>query len=134
MDLKKIKNLFKYQLLTILWAIFIYILCMSNPSALPKHRYFNVPYFDKWVHAFLFSVMALLFLLGYKRQTPRLYFNTKHYFLVLLCSTAYGVFIELVQHFFTSNRHADVYDVMADLAGAILGCLLAYFWLIKGKK
>jgi VanZ family protein len=107
---------------------------MSNPSALPKHRFFDIPYFDKWVHAFLFGIMALLFLLGFKRQTPRLYFSTKHYFVVLICSASYGVFIELVQHFFASNRYADVNDVLADLTGAILGCVLAYFWLIKGKK
>jgi VanZ family protein len=107
---------------------------MSNPSALPKHRFFNIPNFDKWVHAFLFAIMALLFLLGFKRQTPRLYFKTKHYILVLLCSAVYGVFIELVQHFFTSNRHADICDVIADLTGALLGCALAYFWLIKGNK
>jgi len=132
--LKKIKKILKYQLLTILWAIFIYMLCISNSSALPKYRFFNIPYFDKCVHAFLFGVMALLFLLGFKRQTPRLYFNNKHYFLVLLCCTVYGVFIELVQYFYTSNRHADIYDVVADLTGAMLGCAVAYFWLIKGEK
>jgi VanZ family protein len=107
---------------------------MSSPSAFPKAPLFNIPHLDKWVHAILFGVMAMLFLLGFKRQIPRLHFNNKHYFLALIISTSYGVFIEFVQHFFTLNRHADVYDVMADLIGAALGCIAVYFSLIKGRK
>lgn len=134
MLLNKIINFVKYQLLTLLWAIFIYILCLSNPSAFPKHHLFNIPYFDKWVHAFLFGVMALLFLLGYKRQKPRLLFTFKHYSIVLLICTVYGAFIEGIQHYCTTTRQADGFDIVADFTGALLACLTAYFWLIKSKN
>lgn len=116
-------------MLTILWAIFIYALCMSSPSAFPKAPLFNIPHLDKWVHAFIFGVLTFLMVRGYYRTSNAVSIMINHILCILIITIAYGLFIELVQHFFTTNRKGDVLDLLADTIGSLFGVFL--FYLIK---
>lgn len=42
-------------------------------------------------------------------------------------SVLFGIGIEMLQEFFTTTRHADIYDVLANTTGAILAVLIIVF-------
>lgn len=99
---------------------------MSSPSAFPKAPLFNIPHLDKWVHAFLFGALAFLMTRGSKKQMVSQSFSTQSTILILFLCIAYGAIIELLQHFFTLNRQGDVFDLVADTLGAIIGFFMVY--------
>lgn len=99
---------------------------MSSPSAFPKAPLFNIPHLDKWVHAFIFGALAFLMARGSKKQMSPQSFSIQTTLLILFLCMSYGAIIELLQHFFTLNRQGDVFDLMADTLGAIIGFFMVY--------
>lgn len=73
---------------------------------------------DKVVHFtfhFVFTVLWFLYLDVKKPSQKRLYIK------VLLVSICYGGFIEIAQGLFTTNRSADIADVLFNSLGALAG-------------
>lgn len=86
---------------------------------------------DKWIHIFLFGVMAFLACWAIFKTNKK---TAKHrsYFIVagLLC-IAYGVIMEYVQKYYVPNRSFDVGDIIADAVGSILGTVYSIRKYIK---
>ncbi len=91
------------------------------PAAdIPASPFFELIHFDKWVHAGIFGTLTLL--------TAAPFFKTKYASLSLFiwiaaAALAYGVTMEFVQKYFTTDRDYDVWDMAADAAGVVLGCI-----------
>lgn len=111
-----------------MWAIFIYALCMSSPSAFPKNHLFEIPYLDKWVHAFIFGILALLLYIIYKQKQ-----NKNVVFMVLGICMLYGAVIECLQHYCTINRQGDFWDLLADGFGSLIAIFIAIRWRFTNK-
>jgi len=111
-------------LLAVIWLIFISFLFFLPGSALPKEDWLDAIYFDKWVHFGFFAVLLFLW---------RFYFppSAKYHWLLLAVAFAYGLGVELIQHYFIINRSFDIGDVAADIAGAFAGI---WFWNRYIKK
>ncbi|MGB3342765.1 MAG: VanZ family protein [Aequorivita sp.] len=76
---------------------------------------------DKVAHILIFFVLTCLWLLYLFRKTGRLRSND---ILILLLSVLfYGIIIEIVQELFTVSRTADLWDVLANMVGVIVGIL-----------
>jgi VanZ family protein len=45
---------------------------------------------------------------------------------MVLVSTAYGVAMEFIQHYFVVNRSFELGDILADGAGSVLGYFFSY--------
>lgn len=77
--------------------------------------------FDKFGHmAFHFGVTALwFFYFNYKSVNTR-----KAFFKAFSFSFFYGISLELAQALFTNTRDADVLDVAANSAGALLAVII----------
>ena len=45
-----------------------------------------------------------------------------------LLSFGFGISIEILQELFTATRHADVFDVLANLTGATIAILGVVLW------
>ena len=103
----------------------ISILFFLPGSALPKENWFDKIYIDKWVHVGLFAVLIFLWRSSFNWEINR--YNVLLLFLALL----YGFIVELVQLYWVPNRSFDMYDVVSDMAGSILGLLV---WLRLYKK
>jgi len=88
--------------------------------------------FDKVGHFGLFCGFSFLILWGLKKILNP-YFNIKIIFFVFFIGLIYGVIIEILQHFLTTTRHADMYDVLADGIGVLAGIIL-FLLLFKQKK
>lgn len=106
------------------WLFIISILFLLPGSAFPKDNWLKDIHFDKWVHFAFFAVLVFLNRFSfYKSRQP-------NYFL-LSVAFIYAVLVEVVQHHFVSNRSFDLWDIVADMAGAVAGI---WFWMKYVQK
>jgi VanZ family protein len=105
-------------LLAVLWTGIILFLSFKAPSVNPK---FIFPNQDKVVHFMFYFVFVFLWFgyFIYKKKST----NQTLIFLVM-CSITMGILIELAQGYFTINRQADFYDVLANSSGSLVAFLL----------
>lgn len=103
----------------IVWALVIFVLCVMPAEDIPD-PHLHIPHLDKLVHFGMFFIMAVLLCNELEYQTRM---TMRKIYLTTVCITLiYGGVIELLQeHFF--NRSGDVVDLLADVFGAIIGCL-----------
>ncbi|WP_246000896.1 VanZ family protein [Pontibacter diazotrophicus] len=86
---------------------------------------------DSFAHVFLFCVLTFLMIVGFAKQFTLL--KLKHYPIryALFISTLFGIFVELMQHFFIPGRHGDIVDVLCNTLGCLIGIVLfkwVYVW------
>jgi len=93
----------------LLLTVILILALMPNPPPLP------LAYNDKMTHALAFTTLMVWFSgVIEMRRLPTL----------AICLVAYGVLIELLQSL-TESRHPELLDVGADVAGILLGWILA---------
>ncbi len=85
-------------------------------------------YSDKFIHSFIYSLLALSWLLGFKQKAQEL----KYSILISGAVFIYGIIIEVLQGVLTNNRQSDFYDILANLVGIILA--FVFFNIIFQKK
>ena len=89
-----------------------------SDSDLPKIRVAN---FDKVVHFTFYLVATILGCFFARERTEgRLKISTTT-FIFATVSIVYGIVIEVLQHRFTGTRNGNVYDALANSAGALVG-------------
>jgi hypothetical protein len=115
---------------SLLWSLFILVLCFLPSKSFPSSNWFELFQFDKLVHAFLFM---LLYLISVFEQTKikqkkrsalailLIDWNVFFYCLILAGGT------ELIQHYFLEDRYGDYLDFIANVFGIFLAL---FFWKI----
>ena len=113
--------------LAIGWTVLIAVLCLVKFSKLPS---FGISGIDKYVHFTFHFVFTMLwgFYLWLKQNEIML----NKIVTIIVISLSYGILIEISQKMFTTTRHADIFDVLANFIGATFA--LALFVLIKKEK
>ena len=117
----------KYQLPTILWAIFVLVLCNLPPSSFKK-----VPAFagiDKLVHTGFFFVFTVFLFFGYIRQHRTYNYRIVTVISFIFIGALFGGGIELLQLNGSTGRSADWWDFFADMTGvgmAVFGYVLLH--------
>lgn len=100
-------------------AIVIMVLSLGDPGETGRtvFRFFNNA--DKLVHAAMYFVFTFVLIYEYRREAVR------NFVLMLLASLSflYSVLMEILQMSVTTNRKFEGYDILANLAGVILGLL-----------
>ncbi len=112
----------------IVWFIIANILFLMPGEDVPEVNFLDLIYFDKWVHAGLFC--GLTFLTAYpfiktNRSTKKLLIKISIAFLF------YGVLIEFIQKYFTSDRSFDFTDMLADGFGCLMGYIISNWFVRK---
>ncbi len=117
-------------LITLIWAIFILIICLIPGDNIKNINPINIPYLDKLIHFFMYMVLSVLLVSSIRRSS----FFSKNpnlsYLLIVLLAIIYGGSIELLQRLEIFSRNSDIIDFMANTAGVISG-LFIYFVLKK---
>jgi VanZ family protein len=108
-----------------LWAIFILVLCTSSNGGFKAEKLFGIPT-DKLGHAFIFSVLVYFIMLGLIKYWRFSFLLKKIRIVAFSISVLYAIAIELIQHFFTVDRVADYWDLIADVIGSALGWITFY--------
>ena len=114
---------------TIIWSVIIFILLAMPPVNLGKPQAIEFSGLDKLIHFFLFGIMAWLwgyyqipFSRGRKVRLQQIAF-------IITITTIYGIAMEYVQRWV--GRDFDVWDMVADAAGAIVAGL---WFLVKKRR
>ena len=111
----------KYNLLSILWTLLILVLCLMPGKDLPSVSIFE---FDKIAHFGVYLILALLMYYGWKKQN---YFQSLHnntLIKILVLTSSYGFAVEIMQELFTTDRHFELLDALANSIGAVAGSFL----------
>lgn len=94
---------------------------------------FKWPYMDKLVHITFYFMAAFLGALAVRERTLGKSSLKKTILMILAAVILYGIVIEIIQSRFTITREGDVFDVMANTFGALIGAL-AIKVLFYGKR
>lgn len=115
---KKTIEFLQFQLPFLAWCVFIYTV-----STIPQTRIPNlVNYSDKIVHFGVFCTLCWLAHIAFYFQSIRL---VKEYSLFLaFCFVVLFGFSDEYHQMFTPGRSSEVWDLLADTAGALFYCIL----------
>ncbi len=115
---------FRYNILGILWIIFILILCGLPGSDFPDLSFWSLLSFDKVAHAFVFAVLIVVLTVGFIRQ----YRFRGLRFRAIESAFGFGVFYsaltEYLQGALFHDRHTDIMDFTANVIGCVIGVLV----------
>ena len=111
------------------WALFMLVLCGLPGDQFEKSQHVHA---DKVIHTFLFAVLFLLLSTGFIKQTAVTWLRTYPLQKVFALSTAYGIFIEVLQGLFFESRSIEGLDIIANLVGSFIGVII--FFLVYGRQ
>ncbi|RDI52172.1 VanZ family protein [Flavobacterium glaciei] len=118
-----------YFFAALLWTGIIAFFCLVQLNNVPLKEVSNL---DKLVHVFFHFVLIVLCFLFFQKYTNAVN-SVKCIITSFLFSVLFGIGIEIAQELFTTTRHADVYDVLANIFGAILGVAVIILFDLKTK-
>jgi len=98
-------------------------------SDLSKPKLIDIPHLDKVIHFGMYLVLSfILFLdISSKRKLIR-----RTLISVILATITMSGIVELIQEFWSSGRSADIFDLIANSFGTLVGFL--FFILYRHKK
>jgi VanZ family protein len=129
------KSILKYHRLTVLWALFIFIICNANLGGVGKsHLFFDG--FDKITHCGLFFVLVVFYSNGYLRKNGLNTLPAFAAFIITLLAIVYGGVIELLQLYVFTWRSGEWPDLFCDTVGACMAifCILVTTAAVKNVK
>jgi len=129
-------NIFKKNVLWFGWSILIIYLLLIKEKSLPSFKFHFLIPADKLVHFFLFFVLILLLCVCFYYQKKTLFLNFKGVVIFCFAGAIFGGFTEILQHFCTVDRYADVMDFLADVMGLLTGSFIfeKYFKIYISRK
>ena len=115
---------------TLLFVALFYSCALSvvfflPPSELPKVTFSSA---DKVVHGLVYFILVTLWM-AYLYQRNNFQMNTQWIAILFFSILLYGIIIEISQALFTVSRRADIFDLVANVIGSLLGIL--FFKRIK---
>lgn len=110
------------------WALILLFLSLLPAGQIPKISLLDdLLGVDKWVHALVYGVFAVLLYLPLRKQ------QILGGFTAFLLSATFGAAMEWLQFVSNTGRHFDLADMLANTFGALVGYLLMLY-LSKDKK
>lgn len=112
----------------VIWFFIVLILIVIPQKDIPKvDDWYHRIYIDKWVHAFMFGVLALGFMwpyYKYQKTSP----TVKRILVNISISTIVWSYLTECIQFFIPGRSYDLIDWLADSFGVLV---VLYFFLKK---
>ncbi len=107
-------------------AIVILILSSKAGINLPE-SWLDLIAMDKLGHAVVYGALTFLLLRGFKKEEMIGFAGNSH-LSALIISIVYGIAMELMQYLFFPGRFFEVYDIIANIIGSLLGLyIFKYF-------
>jgi VanZ family protein len=106
------------------WTGIIAYFCLVQLNNVPFSSVSNL---DKLVHIFFHFVLTSLWFLFFKKHLSNSN-SSKPFLISFLLSFVFGISIEILQELFTTTRHADLFDVLANITGATIAMIGIVLW------
>ena len=113
----------KKNLYSILVALLLLYLSLTNSEKFQKSPLVNIPFMDKIVHFAMYFIMMSVIIIEHRKSLR----NSGKLFLFALIPLSYGILMEILQATLTVTRTGDFYDALADAAGILVSIVL---WLL----
>ncbi len=105
----------------IAWFLFVLVLiCLPGDDVPDGPDWFNIPEFDKIVHAGLFGGIVFLFCMPFKKSTIARSSKLNLFIRIAMATIVWGIATEYIQKFFIEGRQFDLVDWAADGIGAVI--------------
>jgi VanZ family protein len=122
---------FKYLWPAFAWALLILIIC-----GVPGHNIPNVSFWkwlkpDKVIHLVVYAILCYFLIRGFTRQEKYPVLKNFAKLIAVTTGIAYGILIEVLQHYVFIGRSGEIFDAMANAIGVLLGL---WFFNMKRKK
>lgn len=101
----------------VIYTLLITVAFLSPATNLSK---MDIPYFDKTAHVFLHAALSFIWFM-YFFINDRGHISIGGHFVILLGCATYGIVIETSQHWFTDSRTFDLWDIVANGIGSLIG-------------
>ncbi len=116
--------------------MFVTFSSLFSFSGVVKAPRLDIPHADKLVHFIFYFVLVYFGVLAVKETYREDFKLRKALVYTVLFAFFYGIIIELIQYGFTENRQGDLWDVLANTIGAIVGMfivksLISKDWSLK---
>lgn len=115
---------FRAHLLSLSWALTIFILFILPGEVIPDIDFWTVDWEDKVAHVGVFAILALLAVWGERLRTGTSVLSAKAKLTLLLLCLAFGLLTEIIQSEMIATRYGSIGDVAADFVGALIGVLI----------
>jgi hypothetical protein len=117
--MRLIKKFSVNLILPVTWTVFIIVLLCVPGSAFSDLDSFDFPHLDKLIHIVLFAVLLLFWGYYYRHRLEWVAWQ-RALIKLIIASTALGVLLEFIQHYFIPYRDFDGLDIIADSTGSIV--------------
>ncbi len=115
----------------IIWfTISCYLLAMPGDD-LPDNGFFDIPFFDKYVHFGMFFLLTFLFCYPYTLSYKSIILWRKVAYKIAFIAICYGITMEYVQKYFVAGRSFDLIDIVFDIIGSVSG--IVGIWIFDKK-
>lgn len=105
------------------WCFLIVILSLISTKNFKELGIENIFGIDKFGHLFMYGVLNLLILWGLHKMSR---FNLTAFYLVFTFCVLLGLLMEILQFSMTAGRSFDIYDLIANIVGIIIGSIIFY--------
>ena len=127
-------SFFKAYWAAILWAVIILILTGLPGEDLPDINFWDLNFEDKIAHFVVFAVLAALMVYGtWRRGAPSMR-RIRLGVSIVTIAGLYGALTEALQGTVFVSRYASFADIIADVLGAALGTVFAFYFLSKRRN
>ena len=117
----KPKNRWQYFLPAVFWMILVIGLSLLPARSLSSRKILLIPHLDKLVHFTFYFILSVAILYGLKKVEK---LESKYVLTTFLFSSLLGLALELAQGGLLAGRHFEILDIITNIIGASLGCLL----------
>ena len=124
---------FRYLLPAIAWTVIIFFIIAIPGSSIPDSSLFQIPHFDKIIHAGIFFFLGLSSVYGFTKQGNTTILKSYAYTSAVIFCVIYGGLTEVIQHFFIAERSGEMADFTANTIGSVAG-VAVFYYLTKTQK
>lgn len=108
----------------IAWFFIVLVLMCKPGNEFPPVGWLDKIYFDKWAHAGVFGLLALLFMIPVALSPLDNKDKLQYLIRIAIATSLWGLTTEFIQKFFISGRSFDLLDWVADSLGAFISFIL----------
>jgi len=105
--------------IAVTFTIFIAIASLASLNDM-KSLKISISNFDKFLHLLSYFILTLSWFFATQGHAKKV--RIQKYLIIILIT--YGIILEAIQGVMTTHRQADIYDILANAFGVILGAAL----------